>query len=432
MAKIQGFVKDTNGQPLKDVLISFVGLRNKDRDDVKSSGRGKYVTKDLKSGVYSWVAEKDGYVARQGQIRLPAEAELLENDPIVLEQADPAPDRTERKAGGRKKAAQAQAGSISGIVRDTANRGVSGATVTASSPQNQIFRRETTNASGAYFFLNPPPGEYTVKAQAMGFQDPPAASVTVREGIETANVNFRLTPLVQTGSISGGVTDQTGAAVQGASVKATDVRGKDHGPSITTPIGLSNNVLGNTRFPALFRRYVEIGGSPLLSFDIKAADEGEFFDKTRIAEADELLKELKGLILQIVRSLSKYGTAATKRVNEDWARFESRALEVLQTVARERVAPDRSGQNIWFLLADLTGRNRDTEVAPYVALARHGGKLLNYAMAIYREMKDQLDAFDPEHLRNLFQKEGDSRAFWTEKIKAEASVINRCPLSNWR
>ncbi len=196
-------------------------------------------------------------------------------------------------------------------------------------------------------------------------------------------------------------------------------------------LGLSNNVLGNVQFPALFRRYVEIGSNPLLAFDIKAADQSQVFDKTKIAQADELLKSLKDLILQITRSLSKYGTSATRRVNEDWAKFEARALEVLQTVARERVTPDRSEQNTWVILANLTDRNFDVEVAPYVALARHGGKLLNYAMEIYRETKDRLDEFGAQYLRNLFQRGNNKRDFWTEKIRAEATAINRYPLSDW-
>jgi len=198
-------------------------------------------------------------------------------------------------------------------------------------------------------------------------------------------------------------------------------------------LGLSNNVLGNVQFPPLFRRYVEIGADKLIAFDIKAADENQFFDKTRIAEADELLKELKGLILQVVRLLSKYGTAATRRVNEDWARFEARSLEVLSIVARDRVTPDQDERNVWTVLADLTGKQRETEVAPYVVLSRHGGKLLTIAMDVYRELenKGQLDVFDPSHLRDLFQRGNIQREFLTEKIREQATVIKRYPLASW-
>jgi hypothetical protein len=196
-------------------------------------------------------------------------------------------------------------------------------------------------------------------------------------------------------------------------------------------LGLSNNVQGNNQFPALFRRYVEIGNDPLLSFNIqKTEDDNQFFDKTKIAQADDLLKELKGVILQLVRSLSKYGTAGTKRMNEDWAQFEARALEVLQTVARERVSSDQDEKNPWMVLADLTGKNRDVDVAPYVVLARHGGKLLNYAMQIYHQTQNELENFDTANLRKLFQS-GNPADFWTERIRKEATVIKRYPLANW-
>ena len=199
-------------------------------------------------------------------------------------------------------------------------------------------------------------------------------------------------------------------------------------------LGLSNEVLGNVQFPVLFKRYIEIGSDTLLSFDIKKADEpNSFVDKAKIAQADDLLKELKNVILQVVRSLSKYGTAATKRVNEDWAKFEARTLEVLQKVAQERVTPDKDEENIWSVLADLINKNRETEIAPYVVLARHGGKLLKYAMDIYEEEYDnnQLDNFSREHLRDLFQNGQNSQNFWTERIRSEAAVIKRYPLANW-
>lgn len=194
-------------------------------------------------------------------------------------------------------------------------------------------------------------------------------------------------------------------------------------------LGLSNNVLGNVQFPALFRRYVELGNDPLLSFDIKAADQNQYFDKTKIAQADELLKELKSVILQLVRSLSKYGTAATRRVNEDWAKFEARAMEVLQIAARERVTPDQDEQNIWAVLAALVNKHRETEIAPYVVLARHGGKLLQYALQIYGETVDQLDNFDRFHLRDLFQPQGQE--FWTDRIRRQAAAVKRYPLVRW-
>jgi hypothetical protein len=193
-------------------------------------------------------------------------------------------------------------------------------------------------------------------------------------------------------------------------------------------LGNTNGVLANVQFPALFKRYVEIGTDPLLSLDLLVQEGNALFDKTKLAQAYDLLKELKGVILQLVRSLSKYGTAATKRVNEDWSAFEAKGLEVLATVAQHKVSPDQDEKNQWSVLAQLTGKNRETEVAPFVVLARHGGKLLKYAMDIYGQTQNSLDNFDQVHLRDLFQPKS---GFWTDKIRAEATIIKRYPVPNW-
>lgn len=194
-------------------------------------------------------------------------------------------------------------------------------------------------------------------------------------------------------------------------------------------LGTNNSVPGNVQFPVIFKRFAEIAMNPLLSIDIREEEENRFFDKEKLAKAYDLLKELKGMILQVVRSLSKYGTAATKRVNEDWSGFEALALEVLATMAQERISDDVDEKNPWAVLAVLTEKNRETQIAPYVVLGRHGGKLLEYAMNIYLETKDQLDNFDQVHLRDLFQPR--NREFWTDLIRKEAAFIKRYPLQNW-
>ena len=155
----------------------------------------------------------------------------------------------------------------------------------------------------------------------------------------------------------------------------------------------------------------------------------KLFDKAKLAQAYDLLRDLKGLILQIVRSLSKYGAIATTRVNQDWGNYQARALEVLAVVAQERVSSEHGGSP-WDVLALLTGKNRDTEIAPYAVLARHGGKLLQYAIEIYLEAEKELDRFDREHLLHLFQPR--DREFWTTKIRQDAASVERYPVANWR
>lgn len=198
-------------------------------------------------------------------------------------------------------------------------------------------------------------------------------------------------------------------------------------------LGTNTGVLGNVQFPRLFNRYVEVGTDPLLALNIKSELKNAFSDKEKIERAFDLLRELKGVILQIVRSLSKYGTFATSRVNKDWADFEARALEVLVTVAQERVSDDMDDLNPWSVLAVLTGKNRETDVAPHVVLGRHGVKLLQTAMDVYDEVEYEvkLEDFTREHLLELFQSGQDEANFRTTHIRRNGALVKRYPTTAW-
>lgn len=187
----------------------------------------------------------------------------------------------------------------------------------------------------------------------------------------------------------------------------------------------------NFRFPQLWKRYVEIGNHPLLSLNIREEEKGRMADPHRISEFFGLLRELKSVLIQIVRSLSKYGTAATKRANEEWSDFETRAGEIIATISQYRITPDQIRRNHWSVLADLTNKNRETEIVPYVVLARQGGKLLRYAMSIVLQCGREIDRIDDDHLRDLFQPRSDAPAFWTERIRKESSVLKQYPLKSW-
>ena len=197
-------------------------------------------------------------------------------------------------------------------------------------------------------------------------------------------------------------------------------------------LGPSNGVLANVAFPGLFRRYVEIGADPLLTLDLKAEAAQPNADRTKLVQADKLLEELKGVILRLVRSLSQYGTVGTRQINSEWAQFETRALEVLATLAQFRVDPgDIDSLSEWAVLADVTGTNRETDIAPYVALARHGYRLLDLAISIYQATEHDLERFDVNHLRNLFQPGTVIADFPTTRIAREATIVNRYPVRAW-
>lgn len=198
-------------------------------------------------------------------------------------------------------------------------------------------------------------------------------------------------------------------------------------------LGRSSAAVGNTAFPSLFNRYVAIATDPLLSLDLRIEQSSEFSDKEQLGRAFDLLRDLKDVVLQIVRSLSKYGTIATERANQDWAGYEGEALRVLQAVADARVSEDQDERTPWAILAELTGKDREREVAPYIVLGREGRRLLTLALEAYRlALKNQrLDSVDRQDLLDLFQAEGDPAQFLTTRMRNAAALVRRYPLAGW-
>jgi hypothetical protein len=191
-------------------------------------------------------------------------------------------------------------------------------------------------------------------------------------------------------------------------------------------LGTSNNVLANTEFPPNFDRYVDLAAQPALALNLAQEESNDFTDKLRLQEAYDVLRDLKSAILQMVRMLSVYGTAATRRVNEDWADFHSRALDILATVADARVSEDLDQKTAINVVADLLGKRRD-DLLPQFALAKHGTKLLRLAIEVYVQTikTGTLDSFDRDHLRDLFQPTGRQEDFFTTRLRREADVLKR-------
>jgi hypothetical protein len=194
-------------------------------------------------------------------------------------------------------------------------------------------------------------------------------------------------------------------------------------------LGRNNGVIGNTDFPRLFRRYVEIANDPLMFLDLRVEQSSPLSDKQKVAQAFDLLRELKDVVVRTVRSLSKYGTFATTRANKDWAGFQRDALDVLKLASSARLTDDLDEQRPLMVLAALTGKNLDTQIAPYVALAREGGELLRLALEAYRAAKDRLEDYDEAHLLDVFQAQG--APFLTTRMRRNAAILRSFPLREW-
>ncbi len=197
-------------------------------------------------------------------------------------------------------------------------------------------------------------------------------------------------------------------------------------------LGTINSVTGNVGFPRLFKRYVDIAGDALLTLDLREEDKpGRFTSKEKIGQAYDLLAELKGIVLQIVRSLSRYGTIAIRRSNRDWALFENRAFAVLKSTGEHRITDDLDERRVLSVLADLLDESFETVISPYFALARNGTALLSLAFETYLRARSDLEDFDRDHLLTLFQRQGPREVYLTTRLRSHALVLKRHPLQAW-
>ena len=121
---------------------------------------------------------------------------------------------------------------------------------------------------------------------------------------------------------------------------------------------------------------------------------------------------------------------ATEKANSQWAAYENSAFGVLKQVADARISDDQSDLRVLAVLADLVNKSLDTEIAPYISLARDGGRLLQLAMQTYQLDKDNLDNFERTYLLNLFQN-GTIDKFLTTLMRNEAIVVKKYPLTQW-
>src|SRR5579862_4476528 len=98
-------------------------------------------------------------------------------------------------------------GTVSGLVTDSSNAIVAGATVSVVNAGTNFLRTTTSNSDGNYSFPSLPPGTYEVRVEKDGFQ---TENSTVELQVQqTARVDFRLNP----GSISQQVEVSASAAM---------------------------------------------------------------------------------------------------------------------------------------------------------------------------------------------------------------------------
>ena len=85
----------------------------------------------------------------------------------------------------------ASTGTVLGLITDPAGATVPGATVELEDAATKAVRSATTNAAGRYVFVALPPGTYSVRARAAGFQQATVPSVVV-EVTKSYTINLQL------------------------------------------------------------------------------------------------------------------------------------------------------------------------------------------------------------------------------------------------
>jgi hypothetical protein len=88
-------------------------------------------------------------------------------------------------------------GSITGVVRDSAQAVVTGAKVQITNVKTNVSQASTTGADGSYHFLALPPGSYKITATASGFRVYNASDITLQ-----VNDELRIDITLQVGAIS--------------------------------------------------------------------------------------------------------------------------------------------------------------------------------------------------------------------------------------
>ncbi|CAH1221754.1 hypothetical protein PAECIP111892_05037 [Paenibacillus auburnensis] len=192
---VSGIVRDDQGRPVQDAIISVSGAGI--RHSVKSNESGEYTLGDLPSGqALTITAGKAGFTSGskpgvEVQIgKVTANVDLT----IVL-----------------------SSGAISGKVTGREGTPIEGAKVQVNA-EGQLFT-ELTDSSGLYTLANVPAGQgYTVTVSKDNYLQSAIRDIAVAIGKTTADVNFILD--VNLGTISGKVIDSGNRPVSGASITA--------------------------------------------------------------------------------------------------------------------------------------------------------------------------------------------------------------------
>jgi len=217
---ISGAVTDTLGAPVEGVRV-YVRVGSGSWGNLTDSS-GAYSLDGLAPGEYRVeFRDYDGVFLSEW---FDDKSDFDSATPVVV---------TEGSETGGVDAVLSLAGSVSGVVTDSAGDPISGISVTARDASNEYVRSATTGPSGAYSIGGLASGEYRLSFYdydrvffSEWFDDQPdfdsATPVVVVEGSDTGGIDAVLT---RTSRISGVVTDASGVPVEGVRIRALESSG---------------------------------------------------------------------------------------------------------------------------------------------------------------------------------------------------------------
>lgn len=201
-ATIQGTVTTATKVPVANAYVKLMSLNYEPLMHAVTNLSGEYILKDVPQGYYYLASIAPGMQLNQiGPVEIKNLAEYTEN--FIL---TPDPNSA--------------LGIIVGKVTNTNGQAIDNALVTLSltSAPNNIVAVTYTNSQGNYMFTEVTPGNYNVNVSANGYIASEASATVTAGQITSVNEQLSGAPAISGGTISGVISDNTGAPVVGANV----------------------------------------------------------------------------------------------------------------------------------------------------------------------------------------------------------------------
>jgi serine/threonine protein kinase len=228
--ELAGKVLDSRGRPLARRQVKVVSQATQSVLTVETDARGNYRIPDLPPGTYDVSLEPgaDQLAAGKSDVHLgPGESARL--DLTAAKAAATAPPPSQPSGGSTPPRLTAVTATVHGRVFDENGAGLTGASVKIIDAQRKVAKAVISDSAGNFRITDLAPGNYHLEVQPQGFSPTEATQFPLIKG-QDYEVNIRVKELAaakapatppppSTGTLSGKVVDEHGAAIQGLKVR---------------------------------------------------------------------------------------------------------------------------------------------------------------------------------------------------------------------